>query len=74
MEKLKDSFEIPPNRYEDLEMMKVLAILDTNAYEVKMPSVNIQGCYQTASLAEHKCVPNAFKITSSKELTHIFRF
>jgi hypothetical protein len=31
-----------------------------------MPKVNVQGCYKLASLAEHDCLPNAFKTTSSK--------
>lgn len=37
-----------------------------------MPEVNIQGCYQLASLAEHSCMPNAFKTTSSKSLSKLF--
>jgi hypothetical protein len=63
---MRSEYHISEDRYKTEEIMKVLAILDTNAYEVKMPDMNIQGAYKLASLAEHNCVPNAIKTTSSK--------
>jgi len=65
---IRMEFCITEELYSTDEIMKVMAILDTNAYEVKMPEMNIQGGYKLASLAEHSCTPNAIKTTSSKFL------
>jgi len=63
---IRTEFQIPEHAHSTDEVMKILAILNINAYEIKMPDVNIQGVYKLASLAEHNCVPNALKSTESK--------
>ena len=49
-------------------MLTIQAILDINAYEVRMPHTNIQASYALASLAEHNCTPNTHKTISSKSI------
>lgn len=63
---IRTEFRISEELHSTEEIMKVLAILDINAYEIKMPDLNVQGAYKLASLAEHSCVPNALKSTMSK--------
>jgi hypothetical protein len=63
---VREQYGISQEQCTNAEILQILAIFDINAYEIKMPDVNVQGCYQLASLAEHSCVPNAFKATSSK--------
>ena len=46
----------------DTELIdKVLGILDTNAFEIRLPDSSILGVYQKASLLEHDCIPNTHR-------------
>ncbi|KAK3849746.1 hypothetical protein Pcinc_042339, partial [Petrolisthes cinctipes] len=40
---------------------KVLGILDTNAFEIRLPDSSILGVYPSASLLEHDCIPNTHR-------------
>ncbi|XP_065342468.1 SET domain-containing protein SmydA-8-like [Cloeon dipterum] len=44
------------------EMLRLLAVLEVNAYEVRMPTNNVQAVYPIASLPEHNCMPNTFRM------------
>ncbi|KAF4527600.1 hypothetical protein B566_EDAN015154 [Ephemera danica] len=46
---------------EESEMLRLLAVLEVNAYEVRMPATNVQAVYPIASLPEHSCIPNTFR-------------
>ncbi|XP_059478254.1 SET domain-containing protein SmydA-8-like [Neocloeon triangulifer] len=50
------------------EMLRLLAVLEVNAYEVRMPTNNVQAVYPVASLPEHNCIPNTFR-TFEKDLS-----
>lgn len=49
------------DEYETEVIEKVLGILDTNAFEIRLPDSSILGVYQKASLLEHDCVPNTHR-------------
>ncbi|XP_045131510.1 uncharacterized protein LOC123516301 [Portunus trituberculatus] len=51
---------------------KVLGILDTNAFEIRLPDSSILGVYQKASLLEHDCIPNTHR-TFDADLNLIVR-
>ena len=61
---LKMFYAVEDSSHSTEEIFWVTAILDIDAYEVKMPAVNIQRGKRVASLAEHSCLPNSFKTTS----------
>ncbi|KAG0724321.1 SET domain-containing protein SmydA-8, isoform A [Chionoecetes opilio] len=51
---------------------KVLGILDTNAFEIRLPDSSILGVYQKASLLEHDCIPNTHR-TFDADLNLVIR-
>ncbi|XP_037072819.1 uncharacterized protein LOC119093909 [Pollicipes pollicipes] len=46
--------------------------MDTNAYEIRLPEINVQGIYPRAALFEHNCVPNTHR-TFDADLTLVVR-
>ena len=65
---LRNEFGMKEEDFTTGEILDVQAVLDINAYEVRMPYVNIQASYAMARLAEHNCVPNTHKTISSKKI------
>lgn len=49
------------DEYDTDTIEKVLGILDTNAFEIRLPDSSILGVYQNASLLEHDCIPNTHR-------------
>lgn len=46
----------------DAELIqKVLGIIDTNAFEIRLPDSSIQGIYGNAAILEHNCVANTHR-------------
>ena len=46
--------------------------METNAYEIRLPEINVQGIYPRAALFEHDCVPNTHR-TFDEDLTLVVR-
>ena len=46
--------------------------METNAYEIRLPEINVQGVYTRAALFEHDCVPNTHR-TFDENLTLVVR-
>lgn len=49
---------------DDDTIAKILGILDTNSFEARIPGTpgSIQATYGSASMAEHNCLPNGYKV------------
>lgn len=60
------------DEYETEIIEKVLGILDTNAFEIRLPDSSILGVYQKASLLEHNCIPNTHR-TFDADLNLVMR-
>ncbi|CAG7786534.1 unnamed protein product [Allacma fusca] len=71
---LRTEFGMTEDKFTSDEMLDVQAVLDINAYEVRMPYVNIQASYSLARLAEHNCVPNTHKTISTLPADYIDSF
>lgn len=48
-------------QYETETIEKVLGVIDTNAFEIRLPDSSILGVYGTAALLEHDCIPNTHR-------------
>ncbi|CAL4066087.1 unnamed protein product [Meganyctiphanes norvegica] len=53
-------------------IQKVIGIIDTNAFEIRLPESCIQGVYQKGSLLEHNCIPNSHR-TFDENLSLVVR-
>ena len=42
-------------------IQKIVGILDTNAFEIRLPDSSIQGVYGEGAMMEHSCVPNTHR-------------
>ncbi|ODM97009.1 Protein msta, isoform B [Orchesella cincta] len=69
---IRNEFGLTPTEFPKSEILVVQAILDINAYEVRMCDSNVQAVYTLASLAEHNCNPNTHKTICS--MYRIFLF
>ncbi|KAA0203419.1 hypothetical protein HAZT_HAZT011229 [Hyalella azteca] len=49
------------DRYDEDLIKKVLGIIDTNAFEIRLPDSSIQGVYSQGSMLEHSCIPNTHR-------------
>uniref|UniRef100_A0A6A7FNU5 Protein msta-like n=2 Tax=Hirondellea gigas TaxID=1518452 RepID=A0A6A7FNU5_9CRUS len=49
------------DKYDEDLIKKILGIIDTNAYEIRLPDSSIQGIYSQASMLEHSCIPNTHR-------------
>ena len=49
------------DRYEPEVIKKVLGIIDTNAFEIRLPDSSIQGIYAQGAMLEHSCIPNTHR-------------
>ena len=66
--RIRKQYGLDEDEYSTPEILHVQAALDINAYEVRMPDVNVQAIYAMARLVEHACVPNTHRTISSKLL------
>lgn len=49
------------DKYDEDVIKKVLGILDTNAFEIRLPDSSIQGVYMQGAMLEHSCIPNTHR-------------
>jgi len=49
------------DKYNDEIMAKVLGIIDTNAFEIRLPDSSIQGVFSQGAMLEHSCIPNTHR-------------
>jgi len=49
------------DKYEEDVIKKVLGVLDTNAFEIRLPDSSIQGVYSQGAMLEHSCIPNTHR-------------
>ncbi|XP_069163542.1 uncharacterized protein [Procambarus clarkii] len=47
--------------YDTETIEKVLGVIDTNAFEIRLPDSSILGVYEKASMLEHDCVTNTHR-------------
>ncbi|KAB7494068.1 Protein msta, isoform A [Armadillidium nasatum] len=47
--------------YSEELINQILGIIDTNAFEIRLPDSSIMGVYATGSLLEHSCIPNTHR-------------
>ncbi|KAF2365894.1 Zinc finger MYND-type [Trinorchestia longiramus] len=48
-------------RYDEELIKKVLGIIDTNAFEIRLPDSSIQGVFGQGAMLEHSCIPNTHR-------------
>lgn len=48
-------------QFDTATIEKVLGIIDTNAFEIRLPDSSILGVYGMAAILEHNCVPNTHR-------------
>jgi len=49
------------DRYDEDLIKKILGIIDTNAFEIRLPDSSIQGVYSQGAMLEHSCIPNTHR-------------
>lgn len=48
-------------KYDEDTIKKVLGIIDTNAFEIRLPDSSIQGVFSQGAMLEHSCIPNTHR-------------
>ncbi|KAF0291395.1 SET domain-containing protein SmydA-8, isoform A [Amphibalanus amphitrite] len=59
-------------QHSEMLLHRICGIMETNAYEIRLPEINVQGVYARAALFEHDCVPNTHR-TFDENLTLVVR-
>jgi len=49
------------DKYDQELIKKVLGIIDTNAFEIRLPDSSIQGVFSQGAMLEHSCIPNTHR-------------
>lgn len=67
---IKDRLKI--DKYDEDLIKKVLGIIDTNAFEIRLPDSSIQGVFSQGAMLEHSCIPNTHR-TFDADLNLVIR-